>query len=170
MVTVEGFWARVDRSGGDAACWVWQGPKDNDGYGIISKANPFKEIRSHRLAWCFERGPVPAGLCVLHNCPAGDNPACCNPAHLWLGTNRDNQLDKVAKGRQARGDTHGARTHLGNHRGVRNGSAKLDDAKVMHIRATYAAGGVSFKMLARKYGMTDRAIAKLVHRVTWRHV
>jgi len=98
------LWARVVRGAPDA-CWEWQGATDKDGYGRIGRGgrgapnNP-----AHRVAFEISRGPIPYGLLVCHHC---DNPPCCNPAHLFLGTHQDNQADKVAKGRQARGSTAG---------------------------------------------------------------
>lgn len=57
-------------------------------------------IKAHRAAWMAATGrEIAAGMCVLHKC---DNPRCCNPAHLWLGTNPENTRDKVEKGRQYR--------------------------------------------------------------------
>jgi hypothetical protein len=73
-------------------CHVWTGSKYGRGYGNL-------QIATHRLAWELANGPIPEGLSILHRC---DNPACCNPDHLFLGTQADNMADKVRKGR-ARG-------------------------------------------------------------------
>jgi len=56
-----------------------------------------KEILAHRMMWIFVYGDIPKGMCVCHTC---DNPRCVNPAHLFLGTKRDNNIDMFAKGRQ----------------------------------------------------------------------
>jgi len=72
----------------------WSGSRGRDGYGSIH-VGP-QTILTHRLAWELAHGPIPDGLCVLHHC---DNPPCCNPAHLWLGTPADNAADRDAKGR-----------------------------------------------------------------------
>jgi hypothetical protein len=72
------------------------------GYPVISTDG--KTRRLHRMVFEWEYGPVPFGMCVCHSC---DNRACINPEHLFLGTNRDNTMDKVAKGRQARYEKHG---------------------------------------------------------------
>ncbi len=77
--------------------------------------------KAHRFAYELTRGPVPEGLHVLHDCPGGDNPACCNERHLWLGTNDDNVADKVAKGRQAKGEGHAAVMRRAAARGDANG-------------------------------------------------
>ena len=87
------FWNKVDRRGPDD-CWPWLKGKDRKGYGQTTIA--YQHHRAHRLAWELANGPIPAGLCVLHRC---DNPPCCNPGHLWLGTQRDNAHDAIAKGR-----------------------------------------------------------------------
>lgn len=91
-ITAERLWSQVDRSGGPDACWLWQGHCDRGGYGRLAGA------RAHREAWVQTFGPIPDGLWVLHRC---DNPPCCNPRHLFLGTPKDNTRDMMEKGRHA---------------------------------------------------------------------
>ena len=75
-------------------CWLWTGSVNNDGYGQIRHDG--RTQRVHRLAWEEVNGPIPAGMAVCHSC---DVPACCNPAHLFLGTQLDNVTDMRTKGR-----------------------------------------------------------------------
>jgi hypothetical protein len=101
------FWSKVDRSGGPDACWPWMAYRNRDGYGSF-RVDDHTES-AHRVAWVEENGPVPEGMDVLHHC---DNPPCCNPRHLFLGTAADNARDSVAKGRhQAARKTHCRRGH-----------------------------------------------------------
>ncbi len=133
-----------------SGCWEWGGWRDDGGYGRLKVAG--RKWRAHRIAWLFWRGEIPEGLCVLHRC---DNPPCCNPVHLFLGTQADNISDCVAKGRQVhfRGEDH-----------VR---AKLTWAKVREIRARHAAGEAGYKVLAREYGVGRTAIQKIVKAERW---
>lgn len=85
------MWSRVDKTGD---CWVWTGATVHNGYGTISVNN--RLVRTHRLAYELTHGPIPAGMKVLHTC---DNPPCCRPDHLFLGTDKDNVHDAVDKGR-----------------------------------------------------------------------
>lgn len=91
---VERFWAKVDKSGGPDACWLWTAGRSDWGYGHFRVGS--KNLQAHRFAWELTRGPIPAGLLVLHRC---DNPPCCNSAHHFLGTHADNMADAKAKGR-----------------------------------------------------------------------
>ena len=92
----ERFWEKVDRSGGTDACWPWIGAIGVHGYGRVNLDGRSTGIAS-RVAWTLTFGD-PGDLGVLHRC---DNPPCCNPAHLFLGTQLDNSRDMVAKGRAA---------------------------------------------------------------------
>lgn len=85
------FWRRVDKSGGAEACWPWLGAKTG-GYGTVRMVGEMQ--RAHRVAFVLANGPPLAH--VLHRC---DNPPCCNPAHLFDGSDADNVADMVAKRR-----------------------------------------------------------------------
>jgi HNH endonuclease len=94
------LWSKVDRSGGPDACWPWLGARTSirptrPGYGELLAWG--KHAYAHRIAYHLAVGPIPEGMLVCHTC---DNGLCCNPAHLFLGTARDNTRDMMAKGRQ----------------------------------------------------------------------
>lgn len=98
------FDARIDKSGGLDSCWVWTGPKYPRGYGCCGRGY------AHRVAYERAVGTIPEGQFVCHRC---DNRLCCNPAHLFLGTARDNTQDMIAKGRHWRQQEHHAKKVLG---------------------------------------------------------
>ena len=94
MTLAERFWPKVDTSGD---CWLWRASVDRHGYGRISMGGRGAGYtRAHRASWMIHHGPIPKGLMVLHSC---DTPGCVNPAHLFLGTQRDNMDDALRKGR-----------------------------------------------------------------------
>jgi hypothetical protein len=96
----ERFWEKVDKT---ADCWVWTHSTFSGGYGQAFTGPGKRCSQAHRVSWEMHNGPIPPALHVLHKC---DNPRCVNPSHLFLGTNQDNIADKVAKGRQPRGEAH----------------------------------------------------------------
>lgn len=81
-----------------AGCWEWQRSKDNVGYGTFKDVTR-KTHKLHRLMYQLYKGSIPEGMLVCHTC---DNPACCNPDHLWVGTQKDNIRDCVVKGRRTK--------------------------------------------------------------------
>lgn len=75
-------------------CWEFTGGKNNIGYGMIRDD---KKMRTaHRVSYEEHIGKIPHGMCVCHTC---DNPICCNPNHLWIGTMKQNMQDMLSKGR-----------------------------------------------------------------------
>lgn len=151
--TEENFWAQTLLR--DSGCIEWAGKTEKGGYGRVSWHG--SKRLAHRVA-AHLSGKLPdlhSSLCVLHRC---DNPACCNPEHLFVGTKRDNTLDAVAKGRHVRPDN----------RGERSGNAKLSNVQAEDIRRAYAGGRISQQKLADTYGVCQMQISKLVRGVTYR--
>lgn len=83
----------------ESGCIEWTGAKQPRGYGHIATGEGRETIGTHRAAWIVANGPIPDGMDVCHSC---DNPPCCNPQHLFLGTRSENLLDMVDKGRHWR--------------------------------------------------------------------
>ena len=88
----ERLYARLDCSGGIDACWEFHGARLREGYGQLKFRGD--DLHAHRVAYELANGSIPEGLHVLHHC---DNPPCCNPRHLYAGTNADNVADRVAR-------------------------------------------------------------------------
>lgn len=87
-----------DRWAEKVNCWLWTRSRDKNGYGKFQYPSPSGQVHVRAHRWAYEHfvGPIPDGMQVCHTC---DNPPCVNPAHLWLGTNQDNDQDKRNKGR-----------------------------------------------------------------------
>ena len=156
------FWSYVSKAEG-AGCWLWTRGKTKAGYGVFHPSHGVS-CNAHRLSWLLTHGPIAEGLEVCHNCPGGDNPACCNPFHLWLGTHAQNLRDAFAKGRMADRDESPVC------KGSRHGMSALVEADVVALRAAYAAGGVSTRELARRYGVSQATLWAIIKRKTWAHV
>lgn len=144
------FWRNVDKGAPDD-CWPWLGGSKN-GYGHF-KLVSYVTVGAHRCAYAFGQGQSPGRMLVCHRC---DNPPCCNPDHLFLGTDADNTHDMLAKGRWRSGD----------HRGEQNGYAKVTAAQVETIRRRILAGETNVA-IAADYGVTHQAISRIRRGKSW---
>lgn len=153
------FWRHVARGAPDE-CWPWTGGLARKGYGqfTLGRTEYGKEkIGAHRMAFILAKGEIPDGLQVCHTC---DNPVCCNPAHLWLGSNGDNQADMWRKGRSS---------------WQREGycpprAGKLTPEDVREIRRLHATGQYTYRDLAPRYGVSPEMVGYIVRGQSWRGV
>jgi hypothetical protein len=164
------FWKKVNQHGPiavgmDSPCWDWKASVQRRGYGQFKLSNGV--FRSHRISWFLINGQLPVNLFLCHRC---DRPICCNPDHLFAGTNLDNMRDAWSKGRYARGDRHGAVLHPEScPRGENRPFSKLNSDFVREIRLRRASGeGNNF--LAREFGVSSSIVSELVRFKSWRHV
>jgi hypothetical protein len=160
IVKLPGFlkklWAKVERRG-LSECWPWAGALRvrNFKYGkmTVKLGGITFDFVASRLIFASIHGFLPTKLLVCHTC---DNPQCCNPAHLFLGTERDNSDDMIKKGRSV---------HL---RGENNSNAKLTETMVRYIRSN--PDRLTLPKLAQKFGVSLALIEKVRQRDLWRHV
>lgn len=124
-------------------CIVWQGCLNRKGYGVISFRGKYRG--THRVVYEMQVGPIPFGLHVLHRC---DNRRCVNKDHLFLGTNRDNIEDKIAKDRSGK---------------------KLNIEKVKEIRAMLDAGN-SQPAIAKRFGIHPSIVSRINNGKRWGHM
>lgn len=134
----ERFWAKVAKGPG---CWEWQGFRVG-GYGRFKIDG--RKVRAHRLAWRFTHGADAGDLCVCHRC---DNPSCCNPDHLFLGTQAENMADRDRKGRQL------------------SGNRKLTPEQVIEARRRHPAE--PYRKLAAEFGVSFETIRYAIRGFSW---
>lgn len=124
-----------------SGCWNWTGPKISKGYGRISFQN--EHLIAHRLVYILLKGEIPKGMNLCHTC---DNPECCNPDHMFIGTQKDNMIDCLKKNRSA--------------------SAKLKYEEVKAIRSLTKIG-IDSKQLALLYGVSNKQIKRIIKGTAW---
>lgn len=142
------------RDGGPKACWPWTAKAAHVfGYGYINcgRGNLYS---AHRVAYALHHGGVPEGAYVLHSC---DNPRCCNPNHLRLGTQADNAEDVKRRGR-LKGRTGPVDPKLC--------ARKLNAEKARAIKQS----SLSKRDLAKRFGVTEHTVANIRSGRTWRNV
>lgn len=154
---VERFFSRLPEERPPDSCWEITGPSFPFGYGRIDFSAEKRQhsVSAHRVSYMLFVGPIPEGLVICHRC---DNPPCCNPDHLFLGTFADNANDMAVKGRSARG--------------AGNWAAKLTEANVREIRSLYRwqdrVNGIP--ALARRFGISDSQVHDIIKGKSWKHV
>lgn len=149
-------------------CLEWLGGKDEKGYGQFRFGG--NQRRAHRVAYLLYYGADPGPLFIIHTC---DNPSCCNPEHLVLGTHSDNMKDRAAKGRanHASGESHGSKTKPERtEKGEDRWNAKLTADKVKAIRELYAYGNPVHQDIANQFGISRRSVGLIIEGKTWKHV
>jgi hypothetical protein len=145
----ERFWPMVDKRGHDE-CWPWLGSLSSAGYGQMSRPGGGSPLLAPRVSWEIHFGPIPFGKCVLHKNFVCHNPACVNaPAHLYLGTRRDNNRDTGI---------------IENH-----GMLSIPADDVHEIRRL-AAAGISYEELARRFGVSAVSCSRLARHLQRKHL
>lgn len=134
-------------------CMEWAGARTPKGYGQTYVRGRRAPQRAHRVAWEAARGPIPAGLFVLHAC---DNPPCVNVDHLYLGTAADNARDRGTRGRTASGERHG--------------SARLTEVGVGGIRSLLEQGGKTHRQIAEAFGVSRGTVTEIANARRWKGV
>lgn len=150
--TVARFLAKVERIT-ESGCWIWMA-STSAGYGQF-KMNGRME-KAHRASYTLFKGEIPLGKILLHIC---DVTQCVSPAHLMIGTHKDNLDDMHRKGRQ-----HYPGAPAGALAGEKNGRAKLTAEQAAEIRSS----AKSTRMLAREYGVSRANIQFIKHGRSWR--
>jgi hypothetical protein len=136
---------RLSKRSGIGECVNFTGSVDKHGYG------KFDKTLAHRAAWEINRGPIPPGLFVLHQC---DNPSCVNVNHLFLGTQGDNVKDMMKKGRQR---------FIGAPKGHIGAGRKISSEQALLVRSAYSSGEVTMHQIALVLGVHESVISRLVN-------
>lgn len=137
----ETFWAKVKKTD---TCWNWTGSLNAGGYGSFRFLA--KVWHAHRFSWFIHHGEIPAGADVLHSC---DNPACVNPGHLHLGTQRDNVREAAARKR------------------MRYTAPKISKPIAEEIRKLNKEGR-SYRELKSLYGLSIAHLSGIINRLYWK--
>lgn len=140
-------------------CWEWKRSKEKSGHARVRDYETGERIGIHRISYKIFKGEIPKGYFVCHDCPNGDNPGCCNPEHLFLGTQKENMRDAKKKGTM----THGLKP------GEKHYNCKITEEIVRNIRKEYLEG-ITRKQLAKKYETPLQNIHKIIQRKSWKYL
>lgn len=150
---IQYFLGRVDIQSLEG-CWLWRLSTGSHGYGQL-----FWDERvqtAHRFAYQLFKGD-PQGLQVNHQC---GNRRCCNPAHLYAGTQLQNFHDMVR---------HGTHTPPPYKKGSEVGNSKLTEAEAVEIKRELQRGE-SGAALARRFNVSVSTISLIKRGIRWAHV
>lgn len=129
----------------ECGCWVWTGALDRNGYGRHGAGNN-RTASAHRSAYAEAFGPIPEGIAVCHRC---DVPACVNPGHLFLGTQKENVEDMARKGR--------------------HGKARIRAEQAAEIKRRLR-DGETHRSIAADFDLDRSTVTQISQNRTWRHV
>jgi hypothetical protein len=139
------FWGYVNKTEG---CWLWKGKPKPGGYGQIRVDG--RTYGAHVFSWMIHHGAVPRGYVICHKC---DVRLCVNPEHLFIGTYKDNEADKIAKKRHSFG--------------VSRPLHRLDDDRVMEIKRLLREG-LSQRKIGSLYGVSHTTVGYINRGKTWK--
>jgi hypothetical protein len=154
------FWGKVDRSGGDDACWIWTRFVDTPGYGALKVWG--RKVLAHRYAYELHYGSIPKGKIVCHRC---NQRLCVNPRHLYIGTYKDNYDDMARSGNNYPPPGPTKEEHRA--RGERNGRAELTEEEVLDIYRRISSGEKVSK-IATAYGINRSIVSDIKRGRSWR--
>lgn len=144
-----------------SGCWIYSGATNDSGYGIVGTGGRgMPNDRAHRITYRHFCGDIPKGMFVCHTC---DVPSCCNPDHLFLGTNLDNVKDMIRKGRNSPPPRN---PHVV---GSVHPLAKVNEDQVIEMRELYRKGWKQ-KSLSEKYGIARQTVSKIINNKRFKHV
>lgn len=147
------FWEKVRKAGPDE-CWEWQAATNEKGYGRLT-AGRGVNLKAHRVAYALSNGgELDADKHVLHRC---DNPPCCNPRHLFIGSGKDNTRDMMQKGRQSKPPHRFGEDHH---------NAKFDAKTARKI----IKDSRTLQAIADDHGISWMTVFRLKHRKTWKRL
>lgn len=140
----------------ESGCWTWNGHRmpEPTNYGMISIKNVPRYV--HRVQYTLVFGLIPKGLQVLHEC---DNPPCCNPQHLFLGTQSDNIIDRNSKGR----------ANYKHHQGEDHHFATITEALAIEILKRLSLGA-RIADLTQEYNLSKHVVPGLAHNKSWKYL
>lgn len=140
-------------------CWDWKGSINRNGYTVMSCRKEIGPITGHKASWVIHKGSIPQYMHVCHTC---DNRRCTNPDHLWIGTHKENNDDKISKGR--------ARWAQPPHKvGSDNGASKLVDEEVKKIKMLIESGRSCYS-ISKEFSVSSTTIKRIKNGINWSHI